>query len=199
MPRGVVDFAGLQSEEVEELKSKAPPADLPFNITKIGHVVLMVSDIAGSTDFYTQVMGFRISDAYPDSMIDGKMVFLRCNSDHHGIALVGGAQPSSGRELHHMAFEVGTLDELLLAREHVKQHNVEISFEGRRRAGAQIAIEFCDPDGHGLEIYWGLDQVLSDGEVRPPEQWREKFSLEEAIDDAPIGQDTRLLNPSLRK
>ena len=88
MPRGVVDIAGLQSAEVQALRDKVPPADLPFNITKIGHVVLMVSDINRSTDFYTQVMGFRISDAYPDSMIDGKMVFLRCNNDHHGVALV---------------------------------------------------------------------------------------------------------------
>ena len=97
-----------------------------------------------------------------------------------------------------MAFEVSTIDEVLLAREHLRKHDVPIAFEGRRRAGAQVAVEFSDPDGHRLEIYWGLDQVGPDGRVRPPEEWREVFSLEDAIDDAPSGQDTTLKNPALR-
>ena len=62
-----------------------------------------------------------------------------------------------------MAFEVSTLDEVLRAREHLRRHDVQIHFEGRRRAGVQLAIEFKDPDGHNLEIYWGIDQVGSDG------------------------------------
>ncbi len=34
-----------------------------------------------------------------------------------------------------------------------------IDFDGRRRAGVQIAVEFRDPDNHRLEIYWGIDQI----------------------------------------
>lgn len=200
MARGIVDYEGLKSDEVVALGSVETPADLPFNITKIGHVVLMVEDLQRSLAFYTKVMGFRVSDVYPDSMMPGKMVFMRCAADHHGIALVGGGKGPSGHgELHHLAFEVSTLDEVLLAREHLKKHDVPIEFEGRRRAGAQIAIEFSDPDGHRLEIYWGLDQVGPDGRVRPPQEWREVFSLEDAVDDAPRGQDTTLKDPSLRK
>jgi len=78
------------------------------------------------------------------------------------------------------------------AREHLRKHRVPVVFEGRRRAGVQIAVEFLDPDGHHLEIYWGLDQVGSDGRVRPPEEWREEATLEEAIAHAPPGQDTTL-------
>ena len=58
-----------------------------------------------------------------------------------------------------MAFEVATVDEVLKARAWLEAHGVEILFEGRRRAGAQVAVEFRDPDGHWLEIYWGLDRV----------------------------------------
>ena len=199
MARGIVDYDGLKSDEVVALGSVETPADLPFSITKIGHVVLKVEDLRRSLAFYTNVLGFRVSDVYPDSMMPGKMVFMRCAADHHGVALVGGAKGPSGHgELHHMAFEVSTIDEVLLAREHLKKHDVPIDFEGRRRAGAQVAVEFSDPDGHRLEIYWGLDQVGPDGRVRPPEEWREVFSLEDAIDDAPSGQDTTLKNPALR-
>ena len=200
MPRGVVDVDGIQSPEMQALKNKTTPEDLPFSITKIGHVVLRCQDIGKSVKFYTDILGFRVSDVYPDSMIHGKMVFMRCNNDHHGVALVGGVnQPSKNIEMHHMAFEVDTLDEVLRAREHLRKNNINIQFEGRRRAGVQIAVEFLDPDGHWLEIFWGLDQVSPTSEARPPEEWAEEFSLEEAIDNAPPGQDTRLADVSLKK
>ena len=200
MARGVVDLAGLNSPEVKALRAIEPPAALPFSITKLGHAVLIVQDIERSVRFYTQILGFKVSDVYPDSMMNGGMVFLRFNADHHGIALVGqGSTKSQHRELHHLAFEVATLDEVLRARAHLKQHGVAIDFEGRRRAGAQVAVEFRDPDDHRLEIYWGLDQVPWEGPSRPPEEWAEEHSLEAAIDHAPPGQDTALADPSLRK
>jgi catechol 2,3-dioxygenase-like lactoylglutathione lyase family enzyme len=200
MPRGIVDFEALRGKEAEALRSIRPSPGMPFNIRKIGHVVLRVRDIKRSVEFYTKVLGFRVSDVYPESMMAGKMVFMHCNADHHGVALVGGIDAESPhRELHHMAFEVATLDEVFRAREHLKKHNVPIGFEGRRRAGCQVAVEFTDPDGHWLEIYWGLDQIGTDGAIRPPEEWRECFSLEEAVDDAPVHQDTTLQTPSLRR
>lgn len=200
MPRGVVDLAGLNGPEAQALREIRPPADLPFNITKIGHVVLVVEDLERSVQFYTQVLGFKVSDVYPDSMMDGGMVFLRFNPDHHGIALVGqGKGKAQHRELHHLAFEVASLDEVLRARDHLRKHGAPIDFDGRRRAGAQVAVEFRDPDDHRLEIFWGLDQVASDADVRPPEEWAEEHSLEAAIDHPPPGQDTTLADPSLRK
>ncbi|MBI4521076.1 MAG: VOC family protein [Gemmatimonadetes bacterium] len=200
MPRGIVDHQALGSEEVTSLRNMRPPAGLPFDIRKLGHVVLQVRDVRRSVEFYTQVLGFKVSDVYPDSMMAGKMVFMRCNPDHHGVALVGSARGESQHvELHHVAFEVGTIDEVFRAREHLRAHHVTIDFEGRRRAGCQIAVEFRDPDGHRLEIYWGLDQVGTNGVIRPPEEWREAFSLEEAVDTPPLGQDTTLHDPSLRR
>jgi len=184
----------------QRLRNTRTPQDLPFSIRKIGHVVLRVSDLARSVEFYTQVLGFKVSDVYSEEMMPGGMVFLRCNADHHGVALVGGLEgPSSGRELHHFAFEVATLDEVFRARKHLRARGVPISFEGRRRAGVQIAVEFKDPDGHWLEIYWGLDQVGTDGAVRPKDQWDWAHSLEEAIDRPVPGQSAALQDASLRE
>lgn len=204
MPRGVIDYEALAGPWAQGLRDKAPDGPLPFDIRKIGHVVLYVADLERSVDFYTRVLGFRVSDVYPDTMMDGGMVFMRCNADHHGVALVGAGEPQTGRAgMHHMAFEVATVDEVLKARAWLEENGVGILFEGRRRAGAQVAVEFRDPDGHWLEIYWGLDRVPeSPGEtaaIRPPEEWREVFTLEDALDDAPPGQDTTLRDPSLRR
>jgi catechol 2,3-dioxygenase len=161
----------------------------PFSLNKIGHVVLMVADLQRSVEFYTGVLGFKVSDIYGDDMMPGGMVFMRCNADHHGVALVGGAAgPENTRGLHHMAFEVGTLDEVFRARKHLRERGATIVFEGRRRAGVQIAVEFLDPDGHNLEIYWGLDQIETNGVARPANEWRGAKSLEEAVANPPPGQ-----------
>lgn len=179
------------SIDVDKLSHMAPPQGLPFNIGKLGHVVLQVTDLERSTDFYTRILGFCISDVYPEDMMPGGMVFLRCNPDHHALALVGQATgPAQNIELNHVAFEVSTLDEVVRLRDHLRRHNVTIDFDGRRRAGCQIAVEFRDPDNHRLEVYWGLDQVGSDGRVRAANEWHGVTSLEEAIAHPVPGQDT---------
>jgi catechol 2,3-dioxygenase len=164
---------------------------LRFQLRKIGHVVLNVSDLEAAVRFYTEVLGLQVSDRYPDSMVPGGMVFLRCNTDHHGVALVGGAQRLERSSLNHFAFEVGTLDEVFRARASLRKRGVPIVFEGRRRAGCQIAVEFRDPDGNNLEIYWGIDQVGTSGYVRPPSEWRQARTLEDAVAN-PVA-DQRLL------
>ena len=182
----------------DRLRAIAQAGGAPFAITKIGHVVLNCRDLEASVKFYTQVLGFKISDIYGDDMVPGGMVFMRFNSDHHGVALIGSLPDSSPNiELHHMAFAVSTLDEVFRAREHLERNNVPIIVEGRRRAGVQIAVEFADPDGHMLEIYWGLDQVGSDGITRPPAEWKGAKSLEEAIDNPVRGQDVRVFDERL--
>jgi catechol 2,3-dioxygenase-like lactoylglutathione lyase family enzyme len=179
--------------EIEAIRSLERPRGLPFRIGKIGHVALHVRDLARSARFYTQVLGFQVSDVYGEDMMRGGAVFLRCNTDHHGVALFQGDEAQlAGAGLHHMAFEVGTVDEVVRAREHLRHHQVPIDFDGRRRAGCQLAVEFRDPDGHRLEIYWDIDQIGDDGRSRPASEWKGASSLEQAIADPVRGQDTTL-------
>ena len=182
----------------DRVRSLRRPHGLPFRIGKLGHVVLNVRDVEGSARFYTEVLGFEISDVYPEEMVPGGMVFLHCNPDHHGIALVGSMKTEATNvELNHIAFEVPSLDDVIRARDHLERHQVPIDFAGRRRAGCQIAVEFRDPDNHRLEIYWGIDQIGSDGQVRPPSERKGAQSLEAAIADPVRGQNTTLHDPAL--
>ena len=91
MSREWIDHEGLAGEAVERIHALKQAQSQPFALNKIGHVVLRVQDMQRSVSFYANVLGFEISDVYPDSMMPGGMVFMRCNRDHHGIALVGGA------------------------------------------------------------------------------------------------------------
>ena len=165
------------------------PADpSPFQLRKIGHVVLNVADLDASVRFYTEVLGLEVSDRYPDSMVPGGMIFLRFNTDHHGIALVGGKARVAASSLNHFAFEVGTLDEVFRARAWLRERGVPMVFEGRRRAGCQVAIEFRDPDDNNLEIYWNIDQIGTNSTARPASEWRQAKSLEDAVKDPVAGQ-----------
>lgn len=186
--------------DVDAITRMQRPKGMPFRISKIGHIGLNVTDLDRSTRFYTEVMGFSVTEAMGENQRPGGLVFLRCNPDHHGIALFGGhAAPLQGGTLNHVAFEVGSLDEVFRVREHLKKFGVTPHFEGRRRAGCQVAVEFRDPDGHELEVYWDIDQIGSEGTVRPASEWRATNNLEDAVATAPKGQDTTLADPSLLK
>jgi catechol 2,3-dioxygenase len=137
----------------------------PFQLRKLGHVVLNVTDLEAAVRFYTEVLGLQVSDRYPDSMVPGGMVFMRYGTDHHGVALVGGAAKLERSSLNHFAFEAGSPDEVFRARAWLRQRGVPIVFEGRRRAGCQLAV----------------DQVGSSGSVRPPSEWRQARTLEDAV------------------
>ena len=172
----------------------------PFAVQKLGHVVVNVSDLEASKRFYTEVLGFRISDIYRRQQDAGRhgVPALQRRSPLPGADRRPAARAATPRStLHHIAFELATLDEVFRARDHLKKHGAKIVFEGRRRAGCQVSVEFLDPDGHHLELYWGVDQIGYDGRSRPAEEWRQTLCLEDAVRIAPPGQDTTLHDKAL--
>jgi len=124
--------------DINKLKNMTPPKGMEFDIAKVSHAVLQVADLERATEFYTQVLGLKVSDVYPEVMMPGGMVFLRCNTDHHCLALVDqGDGRNIHRELHHLAFEVPTRAEVLRARDRLKQFGAQVDFEGRVRPASE--------------------------------------------------------------
>jgi catechol 2,3-dioxygenase-like lactoylglutathione lyase family enzyme len=159
----------------------AVPKTTPINVRKLGHLVYEVSDIERTTAFWTEILGFTVSDRN-----EFGMVFLRCASDHHSIALVPskkGARPpaDAGLRFHHLAMEVDDIDVLFRARDFLQARGIPIDFEGRRGPGGNIGVEFLDPDGYLFEIYAKMDQVGADGHTRPAEQFNRVTTLEDAV------------------
>ena len=153
----------------------------PIQVRKLGHLVYEVSDVERSTAFWTEVLGFSVSDRN-----EFGMVFLRTAGDHHSIALVPGKQAArppaeAGLQFHHLAMEVDDVDVLLRARDFLHERGIPIVYEGRRGAGGNIGLEFEDPDGYTFEIYCGMDQVGPDGHTRPPEQFNRQTTIEKAL------------------
>jgi catechol-2,3-dioxygenase len=65
--------AAMASQVIAELDR---PKEMPFQINKIGHIALYVRNLERSARFYTQVLGFRVSDVYGEDMVPGGAVFL---------------------------------------------------------------------------------------------------------------------------
>lgn len=155
----------------------------PIKVRKLGHVVFRVSNVERSTRFWTEIMGFTVSDRN-----ERGMVFLRHGSDHHSIALAQ-AEPAEGLAaknrvgFDHLALEVGSVAELFTIRDFLRAQNVPIIYEGRRGAGSNPGIEFLDPDGYQLEVYASMDQIGWTGESRPASQWRRASSLEQVLSE----------------
>src|SRR2546425_3032571 len=138
----------------------------PVRVRKLGHVVFTVTDIERTTSFWTEIMGFHVSDRN-----ERGMVFLRNASDHHTIALVPAETREVPREgqpgFHHCALEVGTVSELFKIRDFLRARKVPIVYEGRRGPGGNPGIEFKDPDGFNIELYASMDQIGGGGKRRP--------------------------------
>ncbi|HWO43618.1 MAG TPA: VOC family protein [Candidatus Eisenbacteria bacterium] len=153
----------------------------PIRIKKIGHIVFNVSDIERTTRFWTEIMGFKVSDRN-----ERGMVFLRCGTDHHTIALAPAEHPDplpkKGQTgFDHCALEVATVSELFKIRDFLRARGVKIVYEGRRGPGGNPGLEFLDPDGNQIEIYASMDQIGTDGRSRPSSEWKRATTLEEAV------------------
>lgn len=165
----------------QQAPSTPAEAASPIRVKKLGHVVLRVSDVERSTRFWTEILGFQVSDRNEHGM-----VFLRNASDHHSIALAPATErnplPSKSQVgFDHLAMEVANVRELLKIRDFLREQNVPIVYEGRRGPGSNPGVEFLDPDGYMFELYASMDQIGPDGKSRPPEEWRRATSLEEAL------------------
>lgn len=156
----------------------------PIRIKKLGHVVIQVRNLERSVRFYTEVMNFRVSD---NASAGG--VFLTAVGDHHTIGLFPSAGdnaeiPGEGAvRLHHLAFHVGSLEELFDIRAYLLERGVPIVWEGRRALGGHTSVEFLDPDGYHLEVYHDMDQIGPDGRTRPKDPSARHDTLEKARDN----------------
>jgi len=135
---------------------------------KLGHVTLLVDSCKRSATFYSEVLGFRVSDAVEDVFL-----WMRCNPDHHGLAFAKG---EPGR-MHHFAFEVVDFSYLARQAEHLMQHGYSLLYgPGRHGPGENQFEYFRDPERNMIEFMCDIQQIWNDA-VYVPRVWntREKW------------------------
>ncbi len=127
------------------------PLDQYAKPRKVSHVVLNTADMEGIADWYVRTLGFRVSDYSAD-----QMVFLRCASDHHSIALVRGHYPS----VNHVAFELPSINEFMRSIGRMKQIGVLPTWgPGRHGPGDNPFAYYVSPSGFVIEFTAEIQQI----------------------------------------
>jgi catechol 2,3-dioxygenase-like lactoylglutathione lyase family enzyme len=118
---------------------------------KLGHVAYRVPDVQQVVKFYTEVLGFRVSDWHGDTF-----AFLRCGPDHHTVNFVFDEVP----QLHHIAFEVKDWAEIQRACEWLAKNGIRLVWgPGRHIIGHNIAIYHRNADKVRVEFFTEMDQM----------------------------------------
>jgi catechol 2,3-dioxygenase len=135
---------------------------MPIVFSKVGHLVLRVSDLRRSVAFY-EVLGLR--EVARRDFGEGPMAFLSTGNAHHDIALVE-TDATRGGALHHFALKVGdSLAALADVRAALDAAGLRVHMALDHRVSQGLYI--TDPDGNLIELY-----------VDAPEHtWRENPSL----------------------
>lgn len=152
----VLTFSDPKGTEIEIFTSaKMAPFDAApsgFTPLKLGHLAFNVADIQKVVSFYTDVLGFRISDWRSDFF-----AFLRCGPDHHTINF---ASHGAHEKMHHIAFELKDWAEIQRACDFLGRHNYHLVWgPGRHVIGHNVFIYHKNPDGQIMELYCELDQM----------------------------------------
>ncbi len=130
---------------------------------KLGHVAFFVKDVKKLTDFYCDVLGFRVSDWMGDFFS-----FLRCGADHHTINLM---QTKEDRHFH-TAFELRDWGHMLTACDHLSLNGYKLLWgPGRHGIGHNLFTYHRAPNGMITELFAQLDQMNEDLGYFEPRPW----------------------------
>ncbi|MCA8929795.1 MAG: VOC family protein [Alphaproteobacteria bacterium] len=116
------------------------------------HAVLYVKDTERMLDFYTRVLGFRITDRGLITGRDAEIIFLSQDpGEHHQLALLPMRQDEGpSNSLAHLAFRVGDMAELRDAIATLRAEGVEMRPTSH---GNTWSVYFQDPEQNGVEIF----------------------------------------------
>ncbi|MFZ2295935.1 biphenyl-2,3-diol 1,2-dioxygenase [Malikia spinosa] len=125
----------------------------------LGHFVRCVPDSEKALAFYTQVLGFQLSD-----IIDIKMgpdvtvpaYFLHCNERHHTLAIAAFPLP---KRIHHFLVQGLTLDDVGYAYDRLDAADKITSTLGRHTNDHMFSFYAETPSGFEVEFGWGAREV----------------------------------------
>lgn len=120
---------------------------MPHKGIEFNHVIIYVSDVKKSLDFYRRLLGFKLIETY------GAYARLRSTRGRTTIALhsaKNGEPPSRGRRVV-MYFEVRDLEDVCRK---LARRGVKFSQMPKLMPWGWTHAYIEDPDGHEISLYW---------------------------------------------
>lgn len=128
-------------------------------IRRLNHAVLFVADLDTSLTFYREVLGFELVSR--ETAFNAAFLRAAGSDNHHDLGLfgIGASAPATpGRRpgLYHLAWQVGTIDDLAALRPALLAAG---ALTGESSHGATKSLYGRDPDGNEFEIVWVLPRA----------------------------------------
>jgi hypothetical protein len=135
----------------------------PVRPRKLGHVVLGSTDQPSSQRFFSEGIGFKVSDVVKD-----KAAFMRCSTDHHNVLV----QQAPITMLHHTSWQVNDVDDIGRGAMSMLEQDPDrhVWGLGRHHIGSNFFWYLKDPAGNFSEYYSDMDCIVDD-ELWEPGVW----------------------------
>jgi catechol 2,3-dioxygenase-like lactoylglutathione lyase family enzyme len=135
-----------------------PPIMIPtdhlraYHPRRLGHVNYLTSDVKRVFQWYTEVLGFQLTD-----WIGEAGLWLHVDARHHVLAFL----EKGYNHIHHMAYELVDWGEMRVALDHIAKHGRYLSWGPLRHGMAQNLASYWRmwEEEHFIELYCDM-QVL---------------------------------------
>jgi len=151
-------------------KPSHPRRDQPVHPTRLGHVLRFTPQLERMLDFYTRVVGLKLSDR-----AQNVVAFLHTHggSDHHVLALLASDRPG----FHHASFEVANVDEIGMGACRMLDKGYADGWGfGRHVIGSNFFHYVRDPWMSLAEYFSDIDYIPADAHWQPT-----NYALEDAL------------------
>ncbi len=144
-------------------------------VRRLNHAVLYINGLERTVEFYTETLGFEVRTQIP-----GRAAFLRApgSANDHDLGLfeIGTGRAPDRPEypgLYHLAWEVGTLADLVEARARLLAAGALVGESDHRVSKSLYA---KDPSGVEFEVLWRVpaqdwEAELAGGDMTIPLDW----------------------------
>jgi catechol 2,3-dioxygenase-like lactoylglutathione lyase family enzyme len=149
----------------------------PFKIVRMGPVYLFTENIETTLSFYRDTLGFTVTEetAYQGE----RCVFLRCNTEHHSVALLPLALReklgfSNHSKFAALGFQLASYRQLRDAIDFLRKNGIQVdeTIPAELHPGIEYSATARDPDGHTIQFYYAMEQIGWEGKPRSKEQRR---------------------------
>jgi catechol 2,3-dioxygenase len=127
-------------------------------VSHIGHVELVVPDLAASKEFFVELMGLHVSEE------DGNRVYLRAwqDFDHHTLLLTEGPEA----QVAHIGWRVASRDDAVEIADEVERRGGEAVWTEPLSKGHGDAVRFLTQGGLPMELYWEVEAYQASDALR---------------------------------